>query len=153
MKNPIPVSIQKVIQPLFGKLSYPAFLCDFSNTLTSNANESYHHVFWGLTPKQQYTSSEAIEMAVHLSVCLYNSGFYGVYSRMLARCKMTYLVSSLALFRCVDNRRIANRDYQGQDRVKYNQKKEWQPLSKQADVFVREEGTQYKQSAFQGKQN
>lgn len=38
VKNPIPVSIKKVTQPLFEKLSNPVFLSDCSNALTSNAN-------------------------------------------------------------------------------------------------------------------
>ena len=145
VKNLIPVSIQKVIQPLFEKLSNPA-LSD-----CSNANESYHHILWGLALKEQYTSSEAIHLVVQLSVCLNKSGFYSVYSRTLARCKLPYLICSLPSFPCIDNRRIANTHYREQDRVKYNRKKEQRALNKQADAFVRKEGIQYKQGELQGK--
>ena len=112
-KNAILVSIQKVIRPLLEKLSNSAFLSDCSNALTSNANESYHHVLLDLVPKEQYTSSEVIELAVQLGVCLYISDFYWVYSGMLARCKLPYMISSLVSFRCIDIRCIANTDYRG----------------------------------------
>lgn len=92
---------------------------------------------------QQYTSSEAIELAVQLSVCLYNSGFYWVYFRMLARCKLPYSASSLTSFRSICNRCITNTDYCGQDRVKYNRKKT-AAMNKQTDVFVKEKGIQNK---------
>ena len=57
IKNPLPPAVQKRIEPLFERLSNLAFLTDCSNTLTSNNNESYHYVLWGLAPKEQYTSS------------------------------------------------------------------------------------------------
>ena len=52
--DPIPASVQKIIKPLFDKLSNPAFLSDCSNVLTSNTNQSYHYVLWSLAPKKQY---------------------------------------------------------------------------------------------------
>ena len=76
IKNPLPPAVQKVIETLFERLGKAAFLTDYSNAITSNNNESYLHVLWGLAPKEQYTSLQNVSFTVHLSVCLCNSGFF-----------------------------------------------------------------------------
>ena len=82
--------MQKVIEPLFERLGNTAFQTNCSNALTSNNDEPYHHVLWGLAPKEQYTSSQNVSFAVHLSVCLFTSGFPWLYSRLMDKCDMPY---------------------------------------------------------------
>ena len=78
IKNHLSPVVQKVIEPFFERLGNLTFLTDCSNALRSNNNESYHHVLWGLASKEQYTSSQNVSFAVHLSVCAYLTVvFYG----------------------------------------------------------------------------
>ena len=137
--------MQKVIELLFERLGNPAFLSDCSNAVTSNNNESYHHVLWGLAPKEQYTSSQNVSFAVHLSVCLFNSGFLWPYSRLMDKCGMSY---SRSCFYKIDKKQINNTEYKNEDFVKCNRKKEKSLKNKQADAFVRDEGIQYKSAQF-----
>ena len=108
IKNCLPPAVQNVIEPLFDWLGNPAFLTDCSNALTSNNNESYHHVLWGLAPEEQYTSSQNASFAVHLSVCLFNSGFLWLYSRLMDKCGMPY---SRICFYKIDKRWINDTEY------------------------------------------
>ena len=120
IKNCLPPAVQNVIEPLFDWLGNPAFLTDCSNALTSNNNESYHHVLWGLAPKEQYTSSQNVSFAVHLSVCLFTSGFLWLYSRLMDKCGMPYW----SCFYKIDKRRINNTEYKNEEFVKYKRKEE-----------------------------
>ena len=112
--------MQKVIEPLFKRLGNTAFLANCSNARTSNNNQSYHHVFWGLAPKEQYTSLQNVSFAVHLSVCLFTSGFLWLYSRLMDKCGMSYPRSC---FYKIDKRRINNTEYKNEGFVKCKRKK------------------------------
>ena len=51
--------------------------------VTQNANESLHHVIWGLCPRKQYTSSQECSLALSLDVLLFNNGMKAVYSKLV----------------------------------------------------------------------
>ena len=68
VKNPIAPAIQKVIEPIFKKLGDKKFLDSVKKLMSSNANESYHNVLWGLAPKERFSSPKEVRVAVWLSV-------------------------------------------------------------------------------------
>ena len=120
IKNCLPPAVQNVIEPLFDWLGNPAFLTDCSNALTSNNNESYHHVLWGLAPKEQYPSLQNVSFAVHLSVCLFNSAFLWLYSRLMDKCGMLYS----SCFYKINKRQINNTECKNNEFVKCKRNKD-----------------------------
>ena len=40
--------------------------------MSSKPNEAYHHVLWGLAPKDSYCSTQELKLAVNISrVCIF----------------------------------------------------------------------------------
>ena len=64
VKNPIAPAIQKLIEPIFQKLGDRDFLDSCKKLMSSNANESYHNVLWGLAPKERFCSPNEVQLAV-----------------------------------------------------------------------------------------
>ena len=64
VKEPIPPAIQEIVKPIFSKLGDEKFLKACKNIATSNANEPYHHVLWGLAPKEAFCSTKEIDLAI-----------------------------------------------------------------------------------------
>ena len=56
IKDPFPAAVVKVIKPVFDKLADKNFLAGCESCSTQNANESLHHVIWGIAPKDQFMS-------------------------------------------------------------------------------------------------
>ena len=83
VKNPIPPAIQQIIEPIFSALDNEKFLESCKKILSSNNNESFHNLLWGLAPKEFYSSPEEVELAIFISVCLFNSGFTWTFSNVL----------------------------------------------------------------------
>ena len=150
IKDPIPPAIQEIITPLFKKLGNERFLEGCKNVLTSNPNESFHHVLWSLAPKEQYTSSKEIKLAMNLAVCLYNSGFYSTYVQMINTCGLKSSKVSRNLFKVIDQTRIANADYKTLQSTKQKRKVERRQRNKSADSFRHDEGVQYGSGKFYG---
>jgi hypothetical protein len=85
IKSPFPPAIVDVIKPVFDRLGDANFLAGCEKCATQNANESLHHVIWGLAPKEQYTSPCETSLAVGLGCLLFNSGIEITYSQLLPR--------------------------------------------------------------------
>ena len=58
IKDPIPGCIQTPVTPIFHKLGSEKFLDGCRNLCSSDPNESFHHILWGMTPKEQFNSSQ-----------------------------------------------------------------------------------------------
>ena len=56
VKGQIPNAVKEVILSVFAKLENQKFL-ECKNNISSKTNEAYHHVLWGLTPKDSYYSA------------------------------------------------------------------------------------------------
>ena len=148
VKSPLAPCIQKIVQPIFEKLGSERFLQGCKNVVTSNANESFHHLLWNLAPKEQFTSSQEIELAMNLSLCLFNSGFAWTYEKVLKECGLMISTETRDIFRRIDYIRIMDSDYKSLDATKFRRKKKRRSKNKQADAFVRDEGIQYSSGHF-----
>ena len=148
VKNPIPVCIQTLIEPLFNKLSDKTFLEGCKNLLSSNSNEMYHHVLWNLAPKEQYNSAQEIELATNLSLCMFNSGFLWTYAELMTKCNLEVTPETKSIFRKIDYNRMLMSDYRSKETTKEHRKKTRTKKNKLADGFVRSEGVHYSSGAF-----
>ena len=140
--------MQKIIQPIFEKLGSERFLQGCKNVVTSNGNESFHHVLWGWAPKEQYNSSEEIQQAMYTSICLYNSGFFWTYKNLLHELDLLYCPDTLNIFLKIDQQCIADSDYKISDVAQDRRGKKRRTKNKLADAFVRDEGIKYSSGAF-----
>ena len=86
IKDPLPPAIIKVVQPIFDRLGSEQFLAGCENCLDQNNNESLHHVIWGMSPKEQFTSQEEASLAVSLGVLLFNNGMKNYIVFILGNC-------------------------------------------------------------------
>ena len=83
IKKPLPPVVLKVVKPVFDRLGNQTFLAGCEDCETQNPNESLHHVIWGFTPKEQYTSAAENDLAVSLGVLVFNSGMDIVSSQLI----------------------------------------------------------------------
>ena len=74
VKDPIPNAVEEFILPVFEKLGNQTFLECCKNNMSSKPNEAYHHVLWGPAPKDSYCSTQELQLAVKIRVCIFNSG-------------------------------------------------------------------------------
>ena len=74
IKNPLPPAVVKAVQPVFNRLGAETFLAGCEKCLDQNNNESVHHVIWGMSPKEQFTSQQEASLAVSLGVLVINNG-------------------------------------------------------------------------------
>ena len=98
IKNPICPAIYERIKPAFERLSSVPFLEGCVNAYTQNANESLHHVIWGLAPKDQNHSSQEIRIAINLGVCLFNDGFEATATELFQELKTVSLPSQRSIY-------------------------------------------------------
>ena len=111
VKNPIAPTIQEIIQPIFEKLGDKTFLAGFKNLATSNPNESFHHLLWSMAPKEQFTSSIEIKLAMNLSVCQFNSGFSWSFSNVIEKLGLPLTRTMKLIFNQIDKERIRHSDF------------------------------------------
>ena len=88
VKEPIPPAIQEMIKPVFSKLGDEKFLEACKNIVTSNVNESYHHVLWDLALNEVFCSTKEIDLVINLTVCIFNSGFIWTYENVFQECNV-----------------------------------------------------------------
>lgn len=146
VKEPIAPTIYKIIEPIFEKLGNKQFLESCKNIVTSNSNESYHHLLWGLAPKEAFCSAKEVEMAVYLSVCVFNSGFFWTYENVLRECGFPLSNESRNVFRIIDTSRILKSDYHSSEVTKQKRKKTRREKNKLADAF--QKTNDYQSGAF-----
>ena len=145
VKEPIPPAIQEIIKPIFSKLGDEKFLEACKNIVTSNANESYHHVLWGLVPKEAFCSTKEIELAINLTVCIFNSGFLWTYENVFQECNLKLSIEAKKIFRQIDATRIKKSDYHSSDVCKRKRKATRREKNKLADAFQKKD---YQSGAF-----
>jgi hypothetical protein len=150
IKNPFPPAIVDVIKPVFDRLGDANFLAGCEKCATQNANESLHHVIWGLAPKEQYTSPCETSLAVGLGCLLFNSGIEITYSQLLPRIGLAANKTMVNAWEKMDKKRIYGAEYKEREVVKERRKKYKRQRANKADAFVHKEGVQYKSQAFYG---
>ena len=65
IKDPLPEAVVKVIQPTFDRLGSEEFLEGCQSCLDQNNNESLHHVVWGMSPKEPFSTVLFIQLTFH----------------------------------------------------------------------------------------
>lgn len=145
VKDPIAPAIQKIIEPVFENLGDKKFMESCKNIATSNNNEAYYHILWGMAPKEAYCSPKEVEMAVFLSVCIFNSGFNWTFRNILFEYGIQPDDSMLRIFTMIDNTRIYKSDYHSLDYVKKKRQVTRKEKNKLADAFQKKD---YNSGAF-----
>ena len=140
IKNPIAPAIYERIKPVFDRLSSIPFLEGSVNAYTQNANESLHHVIWGLAPKDQNHSSQEIRIAVNLGVCLFNDGFEATASKVFEELQIPISPSQRKLWRSIDEERIRHAQYRDLEKRKIIRKKARRKKCNRQDAFQHLEG-------------
>lgn len=148
IKNPLRPAVVETIKPLFQRLANTDFLSAVQEAYTQNPCESYNHLLWNLAPKESYTSTTETSLAVSLSVCLYNSGYYYTLSRLFEKCGIQVSDFQKLSWQNLDKQRQRTSDYKQRDEVKLRRKKTRRAKCKKQDAFLHEEGTQYKSGHF-----
>lgn len=147
IKDPLPPAVVKVIQPVFDRLGNKAFLVGSEKCLTQNTNESLHHVIWGMSPKEQYTSQHEAKLAVALGVMIFNNGIKSTMEKLMARLTLDVKPEMVSTWEEIDGHRIATSDYKASSPVKKRRKRR-KNKNKKDDAFKHQEGVMYKSQSF-----
>ena len=146
IKNPIVPAIYDRIKPVFDRLSSVTFLEGCVNAYTQNANESLHHVIWGLAPKDQSQSSQDIRTAINVGVCLFNDGFEMTLSEIFKQLKISSSAHQHDLWRSIDEDRIKYVQYGNSEKRKKHRKIMRRKRCKRQDAFQHAEGMRHYES-------
>lgn len=123
IKDPLPQAIVDVVQPTFDRLGDEQFLAGCENCLDQNNNESLHHMIWGMSPKEQFTSQQEASLSVSLGVLVFNNGMNNTLSKLLPMVNMQVEPAMHLGWERIDNKRISSSDYKTQSSVKKRRKK------------------------------
>lgn len=149
IKDPIAPAIYERIKPLFLRLSSVSFLEGCVNAFTQNANESLHHVIWGLAPKDQYHSSQEIRIAINLGVCMFNDGFEATLLEVFKSLGISSAPSQVKTWKVIDNERVKSAKYRDLDGRKLHRKVTRRKKCARQDAFKHIEGKcQYGSNKF-----
>ena len=116
--------------PIFDKLGNKKFLDGCRNFHSTNPNESFHHIIWGMAPNKQFNSSQEIEFVVNLSTCKFNSGFTWTFKILFRQLDMQLSKDSECIFNCIDKILIYQSDYKTTQRSKTKATKKWSTMNK-----------------------
>ena len=110
------------MQPVFYRLGDKRFLAGCERCATQNANESLHHVIWGIAPKDQYTSQTENSTALNLGVLLFNSDMKVTFSMLLLMLEVTVTPTISKTWEKVDQVRIYGAKHKERSSVKARRK-------------------------------
>ena len=149
IKNPLPPAVVKATQPVFDRHRDEKFLAGCERCATQNANESLHHVIWGIAPKDQYTSRTENSTALNLGVLLFNSGMRVTFSLLLPMLDVTIRPTMSKAWEKVDQVRIYGAEHKEKPSIKARRKELKRSKIKKATAFVHDEGeAQYHHKDF-----
>ncbi|KOC70147.1 hypothetical protein WH47_08408, partial [Habropoda laboriosa] len=77
-KNPIPVVVQKVIKPVYDRLTDTDLLERCLEGYTQNNNESLNAVIWSMAPKVHYSGAKIVEITSYIAASIFNDGYTSV---------------------------------------------------------------------------
>jgi len=118
IKDPLSKAVVEVMQPLFDRLGDESFLVGCENCYTQNANESLHHVIWGMAPKDTYTSAQEVNTAASLGVLQFNRGFHDTYKDLLQRLEIKVQPNMSTMWSNIDSERLYQAAYRSSEVVK-----------------------------------
>ena len=118
IKDPIPSCIQVLMTPIFDKLCNEKFLNGCRYLCLPNPNKSFYHVLWGMALKEQFNSSQEIELAVNLSTCTFNNGFTWTFKNLFRQLSIHLSKDCERIFSCTDKIRVYIVRLQNNSRIK-----------------------------------
>ena len=148
IKNPLPDSVVKLMQPIFDRLGSEEFLVGSEKCLDQNKNECLHHVVWGMAPKEQYTSQQEASLAVSLGVLVFNNGLEDTVAKLLTAMELPVSSSMLRDLEMIDRKRMQQSDYKADPVTKQRRKKLKRDKCKKQDAFQHQEGVMYSSQGF-----
>jgi len=141
IKNPLPESVVKLMQPIFDQLGSEEFL-------DQNKSECLHHVVWGMAPMEQYTSQQEASLAVALGVLVFNNGPEDTVAKLLTAMELPVSSSMLRELEMIDGKHMQQSDYKANPVTKQRRKRLKRDRCKKQDAFQDQEGVMYSSQGF-----
>lgn len=76
----LPDNVLSAIKPIYKDLSQTSLLTRCLGGYTQNANESFNNLIWRVAPKNTNSSSDIVDIATYVAVCLFNDGISSLLS-------------------------------------------------------------------------
>ena len=146
--NLLPPAIVSVLKPTFTALSDSGLLQATSRCLTQNANEAFHHVVWGISPKELSLDPSVISLGIDLGLSLFNDGYSQTYRELYQLANVTYGSNSQTIFNKLDKKRLQGARYQSSDKCKLRRKHKRRRARKIQDKKEKKNGPSYKSASF-----
>ena len=148
IKDPLPQAVVKVVQPTFDRLGSEQFLAGCEKCPDQNRNESLHHVIWGMSPKEQFTSQQEASLSVSLGVLVFNNGMDKTLKELMLMVDLKVHSSMRVGWQHIDRKRMNTSDYKTKPSTKQCRKKLRREKSKKQDAFAHQEGVMYSSQNF-----
>ncbi|XP_070579536.1 uncharacterized protein [Ptychodera flava] len=148
LKRPIPDAIVELLQPEIDALADEALLKNAEMCLTQNANESLHHVIWGLVPKEQNHGRLSLELRIAMGIAHFNSGLEKFNCRLYDGLRLPIPEISRKMWKELDGERIRDIEVKSSSPAKKRRKiNKYRHLAKM-DKFEYQEGPSYASGQF-----
>lgn len=105
-KNSIPVVVQKVIKPVYDRLTNADLLERCLERYTQNNNESLNAVIWFMAPKVHFSGAKIVEIASYIVASIFDDEYTSVL-QMMQLLNLTIGPSVLQLSENLDAYRIS----------------------------------------------
>ena len=86
-------------------------------------NESLHHVIWGMSPKEQFTSQQETSLGVALCVLVFNNGIESTLSTLMPMINVEVQAGMIAGWQRTDGKPMSSSNYKEQPAVRNRRKK------------------------------
>ena len=148
VSNPLPLAVVEQIKPVFEFLSNKKLLQGCVNCLTQNQNESLHHAVWRFVPKDQYHSSNEVEVGIRMGILKFNEGITKMSESMFDACGIKYTENMERQYYKMDKDRIYCAEVKVKASNKQMRKEKRQKHKRKTDAFRHKEGPTYKSGHF-----
>lgn len=126
-KNPIPVVVQKVIKPVYDRLTDTDLLERCLEGYTQNNNESLNAVIWSMAPKVHYSGAKIVEITSYIAASIFNDGYTSVL-KMMQLLNLEIGQTALQFSENLDSQRISIANIRAQQETKEARKLRTQKL-------------------------
>ncbi|KZC03828.1 hypothetical protein WN55_01759, partial [Dufourea novaeangliae] len=85
----LPQDVLHAIKPIYVDLTRPELFERCFGGFNQNNNESYNQLIWKISPKILPSGLATVELAAHISACMFNEGSWGIlqiYAAMVIKC-------------------------------------------------------------------
>lgn len=150
IQNPFTPAMVDVLKPTFETLSAPTLLAGCVRGMTQNANESLHHLAWGLIPKEAYHSPYEVATGLCMGIMLFNRGHEAANKLIFEAVGLKCGQNGLSIWQAMDVKRIRWAEHHASEETRVQRKKQRASNLRKDDTFKHKEGTEYQAGAFYG---